>query len=95
MSGLGQEYDIVNSEVPSSNGIIDLYRYIFQCDVILFNWVENVPGRRGGYFQSMLVYLLLITRKALGLKVAWVLHNKVSHSKANLITPSDPLGSDG
>ena len=83
MEGLSREYDIVNEGRPSENGILDLYRYVFQCDVVLFNWVENVPDRRGGYIQALLVYLILIGKRAFGLQVAWVLHNKLSHSKSN------------
>ena len=83
MRELSRDFDIVNATKPSTNGALDIYRHIFQTDVVLLNWIENIPDRRGGIVQAFFVCALLIARKVLGVRIAWVLHNKLSHSKSN------------
>ena len=83
MQELSRDFDIVNATKPSTNGALDIYRHIFKTDVVLLNWIENIPDRRGGIVQAFFVYVLLIARKVLGVRIAWVLHNKLSHTKSN------------
>lgn len=80
---LSGPYQIVNRNFPSSKGIMDVVKYLKNTDILYLNWIENLPDRHGGYFQSLFFFLLCgycrITRK----KIVWTLHNKRSHSGNN------------
>ena len=82
-NALKEYYRIVNEKDASSVGILKTLKYLFRIDVLLLNWIEEIPDNRGGYFQSLyfifLVYFLKIRKK----KVVWVMHNKLSHVPRN------------
>ena len=76
-------YEVVNQYNPSSNGILQLYNYFFKTDIVYFNWVENLPDRKGGAIQTLLLVKLIFLYKLFGKKVVWTMHNKISHTKSN------------
>ncbi len=73
----------LNEERPSSIGFLDFFRYILQTDFLILNWIENLPEKKGGGLQSVLFLLVLRFKKFLGLRVLWIMHNKVSHSTSH------------
>jgi hypothetical protein len=75
---------VVNKNDPSKNGILQLFRYFFKTDVIYFNWIENLPDKKGGYIQSALLILILWAGRLANKKIIWTMHNKISHSKTHL-----------
>jgi beta-1,4-mannosyltransferase len=74
----------LNENTPSNIGIFNLYRFIFKIDLLVLNWIEELPDKKGGTFQSVFFLILL---KLIGLsriKIVWTLHNKFSHSSQNI-----------
>ena len=75
--------EIVNLNQPSSSGIFQMILYYRKYNVLFLNWIENIPDRKAGYGQSLLLFALIIILRLSGKKIIWVMHNKVSHSKTN------------
>ena len=80
---LESNYSIVNKNNPSKSGIFQIIKYLRKSDIFFFNWVENLPDKKGGTFQTILLFMLICIMKLLGKKVIWTMHNKISHSKQN------------
>lgn len=83
LRGLAEHFEVVNRSAPTSVGIIDIYRRMLRFDVLFCNWIENTPDKRFGLLQSLALYVFLHLKTLLGIKVVWVLHNKVSHTRTN------------
>jgi beta-1,4-mannosyltransferase len=81
--GLEQSYIVVNKNNPSNSGIIQIFKFLPKSDIFLFNWVENLPDKKGGKIQTIIFLLLLLVIKLSGKKIGWIMHNKISHSKVN------------
>ena len=81
VDALQNHYSVVNKNMPSTKGILDLYRYLFKIDYIVLNWIEDLPEKQGGFFQTMFLLIIMSMSKILGVKIIWVMHNKLSHSK--------------
>jgi glycosyltransferase involved in cell wall biosynthesis len=80
---LKEHYTIINSNDASSVGIFKTLKYLFRMDVLLMNWIEELPDMRGGYFQSLYFVLLVCFLKCRKKKVVWIMHNKLSHYPRN------------
>jgi beta-1,4-mannosyltransferase len=74
----------LNHDQPSKIGIFDLFKFIKRIDLVLFNWVENLPDRKRGVVQAIGLLFLLMILKLNGVIVIWTLHNKFSHSSYRL-----------
>ncbi len=83
MEGIQKEFDILNSKTPSKTGFYDFVKYLRKIDFLFVNWIENLPDKRYGVWQSFLFLFLITLKKFFGFKLIWVMHNKVSHSKKN------------
>jgi beta-1,4-mannosyltransferase len=81
VDSIEQYLTIVNKGKPSSQGIFDIYKYIFRIDYIIFNWIEDLPEKKGGFIQTVFFFLLMAFCKLRGIKTIWVMHNRLSHSK--------------
>jgi beta-1,4-mannosyltransferase len=73
-------YNVINKNSPSDKGIFDLLKYIFKIDFLFLNWIENVPERKGGLYQTWFFLAFLPLLRLLGIKIIWTMHNKHSHS---------------
>lgn len=65
----------------SEKAFPDLLRNGVRSDMIIFNWLENLPSRRLGLLQTIIAMGYLQLLKAWGIKIVWIKHNKVSHSQ--------------
>lgn len=83
MNSVGKYIDFVNRSKGSSTGLFHLIRYLPKINMVFFNWVENVPDKKYGYLQSIVLLLILRFKKLFRLEVVWTLHNKISHSSKN------------
>jgi len=70
---------VVNEGRPSNIGIFDILGYLRSIDIVFFNWIEDLPGKHRGIFQSIFFILLLQIIKLLRIKIVWTMHNKKSH----------------
>ena len=79
---LSKEYMIVNKK--TTIGLLDLLLKINKCDIIYFNWIEDVPDRRFGLLQIPVLLLVLFIARMKNIKIVWFIHNNVSHTKTRL-----------
>jgi len=68
VNSLEVNFFVINKDDPSSNGIIQLFKYAFKADIFYFNWVENLPARKAGILQTGLLLILLYFLKYQGRK---------------------------
>jgi glycosyltransferase involved in cell wall biosynthesis len=80
---LEKSYNVINLNKPSSSGILQMFRCFFKTDIAFFNWIENLPDRKGGSLQVFLLKILIYLYHVTGKKVVWTMHNKISHTKKN------------
>jgi beta-1,4-mannosyltransferase len=80
-NSLSAHYKIINKK-PNKIGVLNLFNYLFQADIFLFNWIENLPSRRFGNLQVIVFVIFLVVSKALGKKIVWIMHNKYSHDRS-------------
>lgn len=85
IKALSANMNIVNREKPSSKGIFDVFSYRKEIDVVFFHWVENIAERKAGLIQVLFFVFLLQILKLRKIKIVYVLHNKLSHSRKKLI----------
>ncbi len=74
----------LNKKHPSNIGILNLFRFIHKTDLLILNWIEDLPDKKGGLFQYFVFYILLRFKKFSRFKIVWILHNKFSHSSSKL-----------
>lgn len=79
---LSKNHTIVNKSI-NKKGVLDLFKYLFESDIFLFNWIENIYSRRYGKLQIILFLLFLLGVKILRKKIIWILHNKSTHDIKN------------
>ena len=65
----------------SDKAFPDLLRKGFQSDMVILNWLENLPSRRMGIIQTPIVLVYLRLLKLRGVRIVWIKHNKISHTK--------------
>lgn len=80
MSSTFQQISYLNSKYPSNTGILNLFRFLHRIDLLMLNWIEDLPDKKGGIFQTILFLILLKVIKLTHIKIVWTLHNKFSHS---------------
>ncbi len=83
VQGLSKGFGILNDATGTNIGIFDIYRNLPRSNILVCSWLENVPDRKGGFIQGLLVLLLLRLKNLLGVKLVWIMHNKLSHQKTN------------
>jgi hypothetical protein len=60
---LSKNVKFLNIKNPSGSGIFDIFKYISKLDIVFLNWVEDLPEKKGGIFQVLIFYLLLLSFK--------------------------------
>jgi beta-1,4-mannosyltransferase len=82
-ASLSEYFNFVNSFKPSKSGILNLYFYLGKIEIVFLNWIEDLPDRRAGLLQTLLLVILLYILKIKKIKVFYTLHNKESHYSSN------------
>ena len=65
----------------TSQAFPDLLVKGLRSDMVILNWLENLPLRRMGILQTAVVMVYLRLLKARGIKIVWIKHNKISHNR--------------
>ncbi|HEY4288440.1 MAG TPA: hypothetical protein VGN00_15155 [Puia sp.] len=65
----------------SGNAFADLVRKGHSADVVILNWLEDLPSRRLGVLQSFILMPYLFLIRLRGTSLIWIKHNKVSHTQ--------------
>lgn len=81
MKYLGRHFRIVNKQ--TGLGLLDVLLKLPKCDVIYFNWIEDVADKKLGSLQVGLLALILAFSKMSNKKIVWFIHNNLSHRKKN------------
>ncbi|MBN2215326.1 MAG: glycosyltransferase [Bacteroidales bacterium] len=81
---LEKRYNLVNINDVTSSGIANLIKYINNTDILFLNWIENLPDKKLGFFQTLLFLILLFIFKLRKKKIIWVMHNKISHVRKGI-----------
>lgn len=82
-SALEADFELVRAWKPRW-GVASLWLNIFRTDIYYFNWVEDLPSRRFGIFQTPLFMLFFTVARLLGKRHVWMIHNRGSHSPRRL-----------
>lgn len=77
---IARNKNVLNKNAPTKHGVFDILKYLFKIDVVIFNWIENVPEKRLGVLQAFVAVFLVFFFRMRGKQVLWVMHNKKSHS---------------
>lgn len=76
-----EDFEVVNK--VTTLGIFDILLKLHKCDLLYFNWIADIADRRFGYLQIIVLFFILVVCKITGIRVAWFIHNDLSHSKKN------------
>jgi len=63
------------------NAFRDLIFKGWRSDMVIFNWIEDLPARKMGLLQTMVFLLYIPWLKIYGVSILWIKHNKISHSR--------------
>ncbi len=81
INSLEDNFKFLNKNMPSQTGVFDVFRYINEVDYIFFHWPENIAERKQGIIQTLVLFFIIIIARLKGINIAYVVHNKISHSK--------------
>ena len=74
-------FDYLNRHDPSRVGVFNLLKYFWKIDFAIFHWPENIAEKKFGLLQSLFLLFMLPVLKISGVRIIYVVHNKVSHSQ--------------
>ncbi len=83
VESLSSDINFINISHPTSNGILDAFKYLGKVEIVFFNWIEDLPDKKGGILQTILLLLLLFVLKIKKIQIFYTLHNKESHYPTN------------
>lgn len=78
--------NVVNKNTTSDSGILHILIFLPRLDYLWFNWIEDLPDKKKGHLQTLVLIFILIYCKIASIKIIWTLHNKFSHYKKNRLT---------
>jgi beta-1,4-mannosyltransferase len=85
IDSLEGKINFVNRNKPSESGIFDLLKYINKIHFLFLNWPEDIPDKKAGFIQTLLLLACINYLKFRKVKIVYTLHNKESHNKAKSI----------
>lgn len=77
---LGQN-ELEVDPATTGNAFMDFIRKGISSDMVILNWLENLPSRRMGVLQSFIILAYILLLKICRVKIVWIKHNKISHTK--------------
>ena len=78
---LSFHYSIINKK-PNNIGVLDFFKHLFEADIYVLNWIEDLSIYKYGKIQILFFLLFLIFANLIDKKIIWILHNKYSHFSA-------------
>lgn len=72
------EAQVVNK--PHKNPLLSILSPRRWGDVVIFNWFESIPDFKYGLLQSCAAVTYLAALKIAGVKIVWMVHNRVPHA---------------
>lgn len=86
LKDLCQSINAINKNEVADANIKNLFRHLFDGNVYIFNWPENLFFRKLGYVQIVLLLIGLIILKIRNTKIVWIFHNISPHQGHTWIT---------
>ena len=83
MKSLEKSFDFLNRNRPSRIGLFDIVKYIGKINCVFFHWPENISEKKYGMIQSLFLFLLIPVFNYKKIKIIYVVHNKISHTRNN------------
>jgi hypothetical protein len=78
--------EIVNNKNTNKPKTIDHLNHLFDADVYIYNWVENIPFFKMGALQTVVFFFCLLVVRLRKKKIVWIFHNIVPHDKDNKLS---------
>lgn len=86
IGSLEKHIAFLNRDTPSNIGILNIFRYLHKIDYLFLNWIENLPDKKGGKLQLLvLIAIIFPFMKVRKRKIVWTLHNFISHEQSNIL----------
>jgi hypothetical protein len=79
---LGEHFNIINTQ--TNLGLLDVVLKLPRCNVLYFNWIEDVADKKFATLQVLLLHAIVWFSKRTNIKIVWFVHNNLSHKKRNL-----------
>ena len=76
---LNRHFQVINN--ITDKGLIDAIAKFGKTDIYYLNWIEDVPTKRYGVLQTLILPFFLVACKIANKKIVWFIHNNISHSK--------------
>ena len=73
--------DLTVDPSVGKNAFLDFLFKGFRTNVLVLNWIENLPSRRFGVISSLIFIPYIFLMKIRNVKIIWIKHNKVAHDK--------------
>src|SRR5450432_1517111 len=73
--------DFIVDQSVGKNAFLDFLFKGFRANVLVLNWIENLPSRRFGVVSSLIFIPYIFLMKTRNVKIIWIKHNKVAHDK--------------
>ena len=83
VKSLASGYRFLNLKKPGCLGILSAFIFMRKADIMFFNWIEDLPDKRGGRLQTYAFLFILNMLKRRKIKVFYTLHNRESHYPTN------------
>lgn len=77
---------IVNNENTNNPKTVDHLKHLFDADIYIYNWAENIPFLRMGTIQTFLFFFCFFIVRLRRKKIIWIFHNIVPHDKNNKLS---------
>lgn len=79
LKDLCQSTNAINKDELYDANIVNLLKHLFDGNIYIFNWPENLIFRKFGYFQIILFLFCLVVLKIRRVKLVWIFHNISPH----------------
>jgi hypothetical protein len=86
IESLDKKVNVLNKDTFAKIAIVDLFKYIFSIDVIIFNWIENIGYKKLGKLQFVFFMFAFVILKLRKVKIVWVFHNIHPHKGESFIS---------
>lgn len=78
--------DSINKNEINDIAAINLIRHLFDSNIFIFNWPENIIFRKLGFIQVIIFLISFYILLLRGVKIVWVFHNIQPHQGHNSCT---------
>lgn len=86
LNDLSRSVNAINKNETKDKSIINFYKHLFDGDIYIFNWPENIIYQKYGFIQYILFLIGFFILKLRKIKVILIFHNITPHLGHNFFT---------